>query len=158
MTRPTWRETRLQMARDLGRRSLCDRDQVGALITDVHGKVIGEGYNGPPSGFKHAGQRCTGWCARAKTHGEPLAVDYSDCPALHAESNALMMSDRTLRLGGSLYVTSHVCLPCAKLIANSGLRYVYVESFKPYEHRRSEESYRFLKNCGLIVVVNGEPA
>jgi dCMP deaminase len=155
VTRPTWDETRIKMARDLGWRSLCDRDQVGALITDAHGKVIGEGYNGPPSGFDHKGQRCTQWCRRNGSIGTPKAEDYSDCPALHAEANALMMSDRALRAGGTIYVTSHICFPCAKLIANSGLIRVVVDSVKTHEHRNSEASYEFLTKCRLHVFVNG---
>lgn len=154
MIRPSWHQVRIAMARDLGKRSLCERDQVGALITDVEGKVIGEGYNGPPRGFDHADARCGNWCTRGRNHGEPVANDYSDCPALHAEANAITMSDRTLRMGGTLYVTSHVCTPCAKLIANSGLQFVVVDSQREHEHRRSDDSYRFMRDCGLVVVVN----
>src|SRR5687768_15004452 len=123
-TRPSWDETRIAMARELAKRSLCSRDQVGAVIVDAQQKVIGEGYNGPPRAFKHANKPCVEWCDRAKRTGitEPSEVrdfadrvimtlgpakDYSDCPSLHAEANALMMSDRSLRAGGIMYVTSH---------------------------------------------------
>lgn len=162
------------MARDLAQRSLCSRDQVGALITDADNKVIGEGYNGPPSGFCHRQQPCTAWCQRtvnAKLIGEDearvtlnhnqevvvsLHPEYYDCPALHAEANALMMSDRTLRVGGTIYVTSHVCMNCAKLIANSGLLNVYVITTQDHEHRNAFASYEFMTVCGLNVYVNDQ--
>jgi dCMP deaminase len=161
MWRPNWHVTRLAMARELARRSLCVRDRVGALIVDAEGKIIGEGYNGPPRGYRHSGLPCDRWCQRS-IHSQPnativepirLAADYSDCPALHAEANALSMSDRSLRQSGWIYVTSHVCFPCAKLIANSGLLYVRVDAAKAHAHRRADASYEFLRDCGLEVFV-----
>jgi dCMP deaminase len=149
------------MARELAKRSLCTRDQVGALIIDSDGKVIGEGYNGPPRNYWHANQVCTAWCQRSQVgvddavFPETISRDYSDCPSLHAEANALMMSDRTLRIGGTIYITSHVCMNCAKLIANSGLKYVIVETTEEHAHRRSDDAYAFIARCSIHVSVNG---
>ena len=152
------------MARELAKRSLCDRDQVGCVITDVNNKVIGEGYNGPPRGFWHGNAGCTQWCQRTvnasiamKLDGREdrgLSADYSDCPSLHAEANALLTSDRTLRMGGTIYVTSDVCIACAKLIANSGLLTVIVDTERAASHRDPGASYDFLVACGLEVRVN----
>ena len=145
------------MADALALRSLCDRDRVGALIVDRSGKVIGEGYNGPPWGFTHGNDRCSVWCQRTvNAHlggSEGLHAEYWDCPALHAEANALMMSDRSLRAGGMIYVTSHICMSCAKLIANSGLRFVVVRS-SDQAHRNPGASYRFLQDCSIDVKVH----
>lgn len=146
------------MAAAISARSLCVRDQVGAVIVDIHNKIIGEGYNGPPTGFWHGNSPCDQWCQRTvnvKLDPENgLQPDYSDCPALHAESNALMMSDRSLRSGGTIYVTSHICIGCAKLIANSGLHYVRVAASIAHDHRRSTASYEFMRKCGLEVYVS----
>lgn len=190
------------MARELAKRSLCVRDQVGAIIVDKDDKVIGEGYNGPARYTKHDQRPCTAWCPRAsgtrrivawsgghfpgqlevsndgmfhvwngyalgrmlitdhdafmKSHdGEPVyeekKADYSDCPALHAEANALMASDRSLRVGGTIYITSHPCLPCAKLIANSGLTGVYVGHDGQHEYRRDGAVYGYLMDLGIRV-------
>lgn len=81
------------------------------------------------------------------------AVDYTDCPALHAEANALMRGDRVAREGGTIYVTSHVCMGCAKLIANSGLRDVVVAAQHDGAHREPEKVYRFLDQCGISVMI-----
>ena len=156
VARPSWHEVRLEMARAVARRSLCVRDQVGAVIVDRDNKVIGEGHNGPPRGFFHGQRPCTDWCQRGRGDRDILERDYSDCPALHSEANCLMMSDRSLCSGGTIYVTSHVCFNCAKLVANSGLKYVYVETAEENAHRRSDASYNFLVSCGLYVTINSE--
>lgn len=154
-SRPNWDETRIEMARVIAKRSLCVRDQVGAIITDTENKIIGEGYNGPPSEFAHEGQPCAQWCDRALTESvDPdrlRDVNYGDCPALHAEANALIMSDRSLRQGGTIYVTSAVCFSCAKLIANSGIFRVYVVMTYDCLYRDPMKSFAFLTSCGLAV-------
>lgn len=88
---------------------------------------------------------------QSEKHG--LALDYSDCPALHAEANALMVCDRKDREGGTIYTTSHVCMPCAKLIANSGLASVYVHATQEHDHRNPLKSYEFLQDCGVEVFI-----
>lgn len=152
MNRPTWDEVRMQMAHDIARRSLCTRDQIGAIITGPDGKhIVGEGYNSPPAGYAHGNQPCNIWCQRSEKLTP--APDYTDCISLHAEANALMKSDYTARLGGTIYVTSHPCWGCTKLIANSGVSRVVVES-KPFPHRNPLTSYLFLQECGIEVTVN----
>lgn len=83
-------------------------------------------------------------------------LDYSDCPSLHAEANALMFSDRRLREGGTIYVSSGTCGGCAKLVANSGLaRAVYADQTATLNqhHRDSFRWYDFLRDCGLEVTL-----
>lgn len=142
------------MAQILAKRSLCVRDQVGAIIVDVNDKIIGEGYNGPARYTDHRDQPCDMWCDRAKKLRSPgiiLPTDYADCPSLHAEANALMVSDRSLRAGGTIYVTSHPCMACAKLIANSGLTGVYVGHDGTHEYRHDPAVYGYLMHLGMRV-------
>jgi deoxycytidylate deaminase len=82
-----------------------------------------------------------------------LSPTYDDCPALHAEANGLSRSNHIHRSGGTIYVTSDVCHTCAKLVANSGLVRVVVDRRTPREYRNSDQSYEFLKTCGLEVVL-----
>lgn len=153
--RPTWDEIRLQMAVEIAKRSLCTRAKVGAIITGMDGRhIVGEGYNGPPAGWSHGSQPCNVWCKRT-TNLTP-APDYSDCTTIHAEANALLKSDYTKRLGGTIYVTSHPCWGCAKLIANSGLSRVVVQPDAAHLHRDPMASYRFLLECGLDVTVQDQ--
>lgn len=162
--RPNWHDVRLAMAAELAKRSLCVRDQVGAVIVDKHNKVIGEGYNGPPRGFWHSGEPCDKWCQRTRNAKVAVKLDgnelrglhptYDDCPSLHAEANALLMADRFSCSNGTIYVTSHVCMGCAKLIANSGLNRVVVQS-SDQTHRSPEEVYKFLDTCRIELRING---
>ena len=157
-TRPTWDDTWFAVARVVAQRSLCDRDKVGAVVVSRTNRLLETGYNGPPSGFSTDGVGCGSWCLRKQRSDLPRAdvrldVDYSDCPSLHAEANALMRGDRSAREGGGIYITSGVCFGCAKLIANSGLEYVMVDPIAPpSQHRSCERSYAFLEQCGVTVV------
>lgn len=151
MTRPSWDETWLAVAQTVAQRSLCARAKVGAVIVDPTNQYVVTGYNGPPSGYVHGSQPCGIWCRRSGTLSP--APDYTDCVTIHAESNALLKSDYTARRGGTIYTTSHVCWGCAKLIANSGLSRVVVESDAAHNHRDPMTSYRFLQECGLEVVL-----
>jgi deoxycytidylate deaminase len=211
VTRPNWDDTWLEVARVVARRSLCVRDQVGAVIVDPRNRIVATGYNGPPSGFTvlggrgdddlFTGRQCSEWCARARKQQtgwktppvlderfrdievrvangktwiirnehkwelteslahdlglEPVYAniesDYSDCPSLHAEANALSVCDRSVREGGTIYVTSDVCFACAKLIANSGLSSVCAVLTDKSLERQSDKSYKFLEQCGVTV-------
>jgi len=163
--RPNWDETWLRVAHAVSRRSLCTRDRVGAVIVDYRDRIVSTGYNGPPNGFEHDGLLCRSWCARSAAGERTFldagmpdqrtapAADYSDCPSLHAEANALMVCDRSVREGGTIYVTSHVCFACAKLIANSGLTRVVIQPSTDAFHRDPVTGYVFLQTCGLQVEV-----
>lgn len=151
----------MTMAITIGQRSLCDRDKVGAVIVDRNNRIVDTGYNGPPRGFITDDKSCLAWCSRAVPYVDEtvpvrskLNPHYDDCPSLHAEANALMFSDRRLREGGTIYVSSGVCMGCAKLIANSGLETVVSRMFPQHEHRRSNDSYAFMEKCGLTVIVH----
>lgn len=94
------------------------------------------------------------YTSRGYTRQENVSPCYDDCMSLHAEQNALMFSDRRLRVDGTIYVTSHVCFGCAKLVANSGLSTVAVPADTTLEaaHRKPERSYEFLESCGIEVI------
>jgi dCMP deaminase len=155
VVRPTWDEYWVQTARGVATRSLCSRDQVGAVIVDMHNEIVSSGWNGPPSGFVHNDQPCLVWCARANADPQVQRLDpgYVDCPSLHAESNALMMSEKARRRGGTIYVTSHVCFSCSKLVANSGLSRLVVAPAHDHAHRDPGRGYTLLLNCGMKVDV-----
>jgi dCMP deaminase len=159
-TRPSDDELFMRVAQQVTTRSLCDRDQVGAVIVDTQMRIVATGRNGPPAGFPHKNMMCTAWCSRADKMGgdvEPLSLDYSDCPSIHAEANALLSSDRSRHEGGTIYVTSDPCWSCGKMIANSGLLTIVVLSHpgKAYA-RNAEQTYSFLESLGINVIFHGE--
>lgn len=153
MNRPTWDETWLAVADTVGQRSQCTRAKVGALVVSSDNRQVTPGYNGPPAGYQHGSQPCNVWCKRSSALSP--TPDYSDCYTIHAEANALMQSDRTAHAGGTIYVNTHVCFSCAKLIANSGLARVVVRTDRADLHRDPVASYQFLMECGLKVELPG---
>lgn len=154
MERPTKDQVFEHIAFAAAGSSLCVRAKVGATIVDADGRIIATGYNGPPAGFDHGDLSCDQWCPRAGRDTGTKVSDYSDCPSLHAEANALMASERTQRKGGTLYVTTDVCYGCAKLVANSGItRVVVADDGGDTMHRNPSRSYEFLRDCGIEVIL-----
>ncbi len=103
--------------------STCGKRQYYAVVLDPQGRVVGTGYNGSPPGIGHCNE---GHCPRL-TEGALPGSTYETCIAIHAEANALLHSDRTARLGGTLIVNGPPCWGCGKEIAGSGIkRLVYL--------------------------------
>lgn len=114
----------MEMAMLVARRSTCLSRQVGAVITD-HYHVVSTGYNGPPPEYPH----CE-WCIR-ETPGE----DLDNCPAIHAEANAIV---RAGGKGDTLYCTTQPCVHCVKMILTAGIkRVIYKDSYKSSTIRQS---------------------
>lgn len=152
--RSSWDEVWANVARATAWRSRCNRAKVGACIVSEDNVILATGYNGPPAGYVDGEVDPAEWCQReVKSVG---SGDYTDCPALHAEANALMFTSRRDRERGRIYVTGHVCFGCAKLVANSGLVEVVVidPDEKKFRERNADLSYVFLERCGLTVVLH----
>lgn len=144
MVADTW----LAVAAEVAKRSRCVRSQVGCVLVDAGGRVISTGYNGPPAGYTLADNRtsCAAFCPRHDTdHGRP---DFSDCPSVHAELNALLYSERARREGGTAYITRDPCFDCAKALANSGIKEV---RWNWVGSERETRVALFLRQCGLKV-------
>lgn len=143
-----WDDTWMQIAYTMAKRSRCVRRQLGAVIVDSTNRVVATGYNGPPAGYPYP---CAAACPRALYGGDD--ADYKNCISIHAEANALLFCDRREREGGTIYVPEMPCYSCAKLIANSGLKHVVVDTLEDQEHRPVNESAGLLKMAGLSVTV-----
>lgn len=128
--------------------STCSKAQYMAIIISREGIVVGTGYNGSPPRMKHC---VDGGCPRAVNDvpsGTPY--DYGDglCVAVHAEVNAISHSDRSARLGGTLYVNGVPCFGCAKVIAGSGVgRICYLDNAKT--RTDSSDSLQIIKASGV---------
>jgi len=119
LSRPSWDEYFLNIARVIASRSVCLRHQIGAVIVREK-QLLTTGYNGPPRGLKHCDER--GGCKREKEcipSGTRLDEDY----ALHAEMNAILQAalHGVSTEGATLYCTHQPCSLCAKMIINAGI-------------------------------------
>jgi dCMP deaminase len=145
------------------------RKQVGAIL--VKEGIIGEGYNGTPSGFDNCcesvGYQIDGnksW--QGKDWVDDFCVKQSDGTwltprfnvvrevlvtlpeVLHAESNAIAKVARSNNssIGATMYVTLCPCVDCAKMIIQAGIvRVVYAEDY------RSTDGPDLLKRAGIKV-------
>ncbi len=148
-SRATWSEIWEEVANSVRWRSLCSKARAGAVIVDAHNRIVSTGYNGPPAGFNHSDLLCSAWCPRGAGEA-PL----EQCVSVHAEANALLSGDRSTWMLGTMYVTKHPCLECAKLIANSGLANLVITTAAGEQEDRHTAVYRFLmEECGMNVEV-----
>ena len=127
MKRPTIDEYYLEIAKSVALRSTCIRKHYGAVIVK-NGEIISTGYNNPPRGEPHCFT-----CTKCK-HGKDAST-YIDCPAVHAEMNAIISASRKEMLGADLYLASYrvtednqlaeceawPCEICLRLIKNAGI-------------------------------------
>ena len=143
--RPSWDEYFMKITELVATRSTCLRRSVGAIVVK-NKRILTTGYNGPPEGLKHCDE--LGGCLRDKLKipsGERMELSR----AVHAEQNAIIQAAKLgiSIQGGEMYITTHPCFICAKMIINAGIkRIVYKEGY-PDKFARE-----ILKEAGIKVV------
>ena len=116
----------LNIAKAVCERSTCLRRNYGAVIVN-NDVIIATGYNGSPRNTPNC-------CDIDICHREGHAHndgDYSTCPAVHAEMNAIISAARKDMIGATLYlygrdecgetIDAEPCPVCRNLILNSGI-------------------------------------
>lgn len=121
----------MNIAKEVSKRSTCLRRHYGAVIVN-NDEIIATGYNGAPRGEENCCDR--GSCPRM--HMGHNTGDYSDCPAVHAEQNAMLSASRKDMIGSTLYLWCESmvdgddvgipkpCPICMRMIKNSGIRHI----------------------------------
>ncbi len=117
----------MDVAKAVSMRSTCLRRRYGAVIVN-NDEIISTGYNGAARGEPNC---CDiGLCQRVgHSHNDG---NYADCPAVHAEQNAISSASRDKMLGATLYlygydfeqrkdIPAEPCPICARMIKNSGI-------------------------------------
>jgi dCMP deaminase len=115
MSRPSLDDTMMDIAGILAQRATCQKLKVGAVITDIDGRIIGSGYNGVPKGMRH----CTDFACPGV--GAPKGADL--CEAVHAESNALL-NCREIHHAYAIYTTHAPCMRCVKTLLNTPINQI----------------------------------
>ena len=133
MSRATWPEYFMNIAKEVASRSTCDRKHVGSLI--VRDKtILSTGYNGSIRGMPHCDEV-----------GHMLENDH--CVAtIHAEANAILQAAKNgVRIeGAEIYITASPCWNCFKMIANAGIKKIYYGEFY-----RDERIFEVAKKLGI---------
>lgn len=126
ISRVSWEEYFMNIARQVATRSTCDRMHVGAVI--VRDKMIlSTGYNGSIRGMPHCDE-----VGHIMENGHCIAT-------IHAEANAIIQAARNgVKIDGAeIYITASPCWNCFKMIANAGIIKIYYQEF--YRDKRSLE-------------------
>lgn len=145
MTRPSWDEYFLQIAKLVASRSTCLRRQVGAVFVRDK-RMLATGYNGAPSGLKHCEEV---GCIRER-EGVPSGERHELCRGIHAEQNAILQAAQfgiSLR-DSMLYCTTQPCVLCAKMLINTGIKRMVVLGGYPDSLARE-----MLDEAGVDIVV-----
>ena len=122
----------LNIAKEVSKRSTCLRRHYGAIIVK-NDEIIATGYNGAARGESNCCDIYDSCPRSGKPHN---SGDYSDCPAVHAEQNAIISASRKDMLGATLYlagrdVVNNVdlescepCPICKRMIKNAGIDWI----------------------------------
>ena len=143
----------LQIADAVSIKSKCLKKHYGAIIVK-NNEIISTGFNGPARGEDHC-LKCT------KVGSDKDIIEYSSCPAIHAEMNCIISASRQEMLGSTLYlsgrdvsgsideiglpIAARPCEICLRLIKNAGIDKVINKSGVIYQ-RDSEGILREVKN------------
>lgn len=125
--------------------STCSKRQYCAVIIATNKRVAGFGYNGSPASMPHCSD---GACPRLFDNS-PNGSTYDNCISQHAEAGALLWSDQSMRIGGTIIVNGPPCMGCAKLIASSGLKKLVCSVDDDYN--QWPEVKNFLVSAGIEV-------
>ena len=129
MERPDKTMYFLDIALSVAKRSTCLRRKFGAVIVKDN-TIVGTGYNGNARGVVNCSE--VGCIKNIMKSPQGMAYDY--CPAVHAEENAIINSNRADRIGATLYITGITpdgkytmalpCQRCQRKIINSQIKQV----------------------------------
>jgi dCMP deaminase len=131
--RPSKDEYYLEIAKAVAQRSPCIRRKYGAVIVK-NDAIISTGYNGPARGVIN----CFEVGCLKDLKNLPHGISYDDCPAVHAEENAIVNAARNGSniLGGILYISgidkdgklveAMPCFRCKRVLINGGIEKVVI--------------------------------
>lgn len=106
----------MKIAESVSEGSPDPKTQVGAVLVDNKNRIVGTGFNGPPSGYS---DESLDWVGRPPELYQRI---------VHAEMNAILYSGARYDDRAKLYCTLSPCSDCIKFVAASGIKTVYYRS------------------------------
>lgn len=126
MTRPSWNEYFMEIAKLVSTRATCDRKHVGAVIVKNR-QILSTGYNGSMPGVPH--------CDEVGHDLITLADGTQSCVrTVHAEMNAILQAAKhgVSVKEAEIYANTFPCWNCFKAIVSSGIEKIYYcDGYKP---------------------------
>jgi len=136
MTRVSWENYFMNIAKEVATRSTCDRKHVGAMI--VRDKtILSTGYNGSIRGMPHCDD-----VGHLMENGHCVAT-------IHAETNAILQAAKNGVMidKAEVYITASPCWPCFKMLANAGIKKIFYGEFY-----RDERIFDVAKKIGIELI------
>jgi len=143
MTRPSWDEYFLGIAREVAKRATCNRGKNGCVVVRDK-RILTTGYVGSPSGLPHCDD--VGHMLRDVIHPDG-SISKHCVRTIHAEQNAICQAARfgiSLE-GATLYCKMEPCFTCAKLIVNVGIKRVVCEK----RYHDGKDTRELFKEAGI---------
>ncbi len=151
MTRPSWDQYFIELARSVASRSTCDRGRSGCVIVK-NKRILCTGYVGSPPGMPHCDE--VGHKLRQVTDDNGNVSQHC-VRTVHAEQNAMIQAARfgiSLE-GATLYCKMEPCRSCAMSIVGAGIKRVVCEK----KYHASEDTREIFTTCGVeLVVLNND--
>ncbi len=151
MTRPTWEDYFLEIAKVVATRSHDEQTQHGCVLVKDN-RIIGTGYNGVPRGMSDDNK----WPKTRPTTDEEKNSVFENkywC-MMHSERNALL--NRSVNCDGIIaYVTGEPCLDCLLHMWQGGVyQVVYIQGHGSYLITQVERERRdfFLEQSGMQLI------
>lgn len=116
--RPCVEDVFMTLAGQLAERSTCPAGARHGAVLAVSRRVVATGYGSPTSGVPPCSE-----CWLRKSEEATGYKDWSVCPSVHAEENAVAMAARHgISVAGAVaYVTKRPCDRCLRLLKNAGV-------------------------------------
>lgn len=136
MTRISWENYFMNIAKEAAARSTCDRKHVGAVI--VRDKtILSTGYNGSIRGMPHCDE-----AGHLMEAGHCVAT-------IHAETNAILQAAKNGVMidGAEIYITASPCWSCFKMLANAGIKKICYGEFY-----RDDRIFDVAKKLGIELI------
>ena len=133
MTRISWENYFMNIAKEAATRSTCDRKHVGAVIV-MDRTILSTGYNGSIRGMPHCDD-----VGHLMENGHCVAT-------IHAETNAILQAAKNGVMVDSaeIFITASPCWPCFKMLANAGIKKIFYGQFY-----RDERIFDVAKRLGI---------
>ena len=136
MSRLSWEQYFMNIAKEVATRSTCDRKHVGALIVRDR-TILSTGYNGSIRGMPHCDE-----VGHLMEDGHCVAT-------IHAETNAILQAAKNGVMidGAEIFITASPCWPCFKMLANAGIKKIFYGEFY-----RDERIFDVAKKLGIELI------
>ena len=132
----------LGIAKAVSKRSTCLKRHYGCIIVN-NDEIIATGYNGSPRGQKNCCDE--GKCERLSIPHN--SGDYSTCPAVHSEQNAMLSAARKDMIGSTMYIYGEEEIQTSKSLS----MVVEIADAEPCPICK-----RMLLNAGVAKIINKE--